>query len=105
MEIIIVLFFHHLADVAFQPSWLITNKKTHPFAIYEHAFVWAGVVSIGLALVGRFQPIDFVSLLVVHWLIDYVKYQVLPKKYGDHYWYIYPDQFLHYLQVIVAFFL
>lgn len=95
---ILLLFLHHLADVAFQPSWLITNKHKHAFSIYEHAFVWAGTVSFGLYLLGTYSRLDFFALLIGHFIIDFIKY-----RYGKNYNWIYLDQFLHYLQVIIAY--
>lgn len=101
MNLLFLLFLHHLGDVAFQPSWLIANKKIHPFAIYEHAFVWSGVISVGLFMIGDFSMWKFFFLLIVHWLIDYVKYQKLP----DNYYWIYPDQLAHYIQILIVYFL
>ena len=104
MSLILLLFLHHIGDV-FQPSWLIANKKYHWFAIYEHVIIYSGVVSLGLLLLGEFKVWKFVFLIVTHFLTDYVKYQVLPKKFGERYEYIYPDQLLHYLQVLFVHFL
>lgn len=103
MNLLFLIFLHHLGDVAFQPSWLITNKKSRAFAIYEHAFVWAGVVSLGLYMIGEFEIWKFVFLIIAHWLIDFIKYQKVPHP--ENYNWIYPDQALHYLQVIIVYYL
>lgn len=102
MTLIALIALHHLADVAFQPSWLIQSKKLHAFSIYEHVWIWAGVISLGLWAFGMFEPWKFAFLLIGHFVIDAIKYLVLPKlNNGEHaYWWIYPDQGLHYLQVI-----
>lgn len=95
---ILLLFLHHLADVAFQPSWLIANKHHHWFSVYEHAFVWAGTVSVGLFILGTFSLFDFLALLIGHFIIDFIKY-----RYCDGYNWIYLDQSLHYLQITLAY--
>ena len=94
---IILLFLHHLGDTI-QPSWLIKNKENHAFAIYEHAFVWAGLVSLGLIYLGIFTLWKFLFLLIGHFIIDYYKY-----RYFKHYNWIYLDQGLHYLQILIVY--
>ncbi|MDP2654930.1 MAG: DUF3307 domain-containing protein [Candidatus Omnitrophota bacterium] len=104
MTLVLLLALHHLADVAFQPSRLITAKKKHLWAHYEHAFLWAATVALGLILTGRYDPWEFAFLLVGHLCIDNFFYRVLPalkgceKKYG----WVYADQALHYLQILIV---
>lgn len=95
-----LLVLHHFADVACQPSWLIENKRHHWFAIYEHVMIYAGVLSAGLWLLGVWQLWMFFYFLAGHFLVDWLKYQPIRKRFGDRYWYIYPDQALHYLQIV-----
>lgn len=103
MNLITLLVLHHIGDVWGQPSWLIANKKHHVFSIFEHCMVWAGVVSAGLWYLGIFEPWKFAFLLFGHLAIDTFKYQVAPKLLGhDPFWLIYPDQALHYLQIVVV---
>ena len=98
--IIWLLFAHHLADVAFQPSWLIANKKKHWFSIYEHAMVWTGIVSLTLLVLGVEPTLwKMLFLLIGHFLIDFFKY-----KQEDWFW-IYPDQLAHYLQIIIVYYI
>lgn len=101
MSLLILLVLHHVGDVAMQPSWLIANKRKHGFAIYEHVMVYSGVVSAGLYWLGLFQPWMFAYVFVGHFLVDYVKYLVVPKRYGEHYWHLYVDQGLHYVHLAV----
>lgn len=95
MTLIIFLFIHHLADTI-QPTWLIENKKRHAFAVYEHAFVWAGMITLGLNLIDKASIEKFLFLLIGHFIIDYFKYKL--KSYN----WIYLDQLLHYLQIIIV---
>lgn len=97
MNIIFLLFLHHLADVAFQPSWLI-EQKTKWFRVYEHSFIWAGTISMGLLAIGSFSLWKFFFLLIGHFIIDFIKY-----KFKNKYWLVYIDQILHYLQIIYVY--
>jgi hypothetical protein len=101
-----LLFAHHLADVAFQPSWLIENKKKHLWAIYEHVAIYAGVLSFALWFIGSFELWQFWYFLIGHFIIDTFFYRVLPviRKEPKQYWYVYPDQALHYLQIFILYF-
>ena len=100
MGLIFLLVLHHIADVAFQPSWLIANKKIHIFAIYEHVMIYAGVISFGLWALGIFEVWQFFFLLVGHFIIDTYKYRFAKNR--EKYWLIYPDQALHYVQILVV---
>jgi len=93
-----LLFLHHLSDAAFQPSWLIKNKHKHAFAVYEHAFIWAGTISFGLFCLGRFNTEKFIFLFAGHFLIDYLKY-----RYLTGYNWIYLDQLAYYLQILIVY--
>lgn len=103
MQLALLLFLHHLADVAFQPSWLIENKKHHLWAIYEHVAVWTGVVSLGFYLTAGISVKQIVFLFIVHFIIDYFFYQVMPKD--KNYNWVIVDQALHYAQILFAYFL
>jgi hypothetical protein len=93
----ILLFFHHLADVSLQPTWLIDNKKKHWFSIYEHCFVWSGVIGLTLYYLGIFSWWKVVFLFVGHFLIDLFKY-----RFTKNYNWVYLDQILHYLQICLV---
>lgn len=99
MSILVLLFLHHLADVALQPSWLIENKKKHAFAIYEHVAIYTGVICLGFYAIGKFEPWLVPWFFLGHFATDYAKYRLVPHR-NDYRW-IYPDQALHYLQIII----
>ena len=101
MNFLWLIFAHHVADVAFQPSWLIRNKKIHLWSIYEHSMVWTALVSLVLLVLGLFALWKVFFLLIGHFLIDAIKYQLC----GNSWWLIYPDQALHYGQIAVVCFL
>lgn len=97
---VFLMVLHHIADVAFQPSWLIKNKGLHWWSVYEHAFIWAGLISFGLLWFDIFTWWKFIFLLVVHFLIDFTKYRKLPEWH-----WVYVDQGLHYLQLLIVYYL
>lgn len=104
MQLIFLLTLHHIADTAFQPDWMIRLKKIHWFTVYEHCFVWAGVVSLGLYAIGEFALWKFFFLLIGHFIIDLYKYQYAKNK--DNYSpAIYIDQALHYGQVAIVWYI
>ena len=100
MQVIFLFVLHHIGDVWAQPSWLIEKKKKHAFAVYEHVMIYAGVISAGLFVLGMFEPWKFFFILIGHFAIDLYKYQYAKNK--DKYWLIYPDQLLHYLQIVIV---
>lgn len=106
INLLFLLFLHHVGDVWGQPSWLIENKKKHVFAIYEHVAIWTGLICLGLYILDL--PLNLLELLFLfggHFLIDLTKYQLLPENIRNKYWTIYPDQALHYLQIILVYYL
>lgn len=94
---IFLLVLHHIADVAFQPSWLIKSKHEHWFSVYEHCFIWAGMISAGLYVLGEYSLAKFSFLFIGHFIIDMLKY-----RYTTDYRWVYLDQFLHYLQILIV---
>lgn len=99
MNLLFLIFLHHVGDVWAQPSWLILNKKIHWFSVYEHAVVYTGVVSLGLYTLGILSIWKILFILLGHFIIDFVKYRYL-KNWN----WIYLDQGLHYLQLIFVFY-
>lgn len=102
-DLIWLLAAHHVADVWGQPSWLIEAKKSHLWAIFEHVMIYAGVLSATLLWLDRFRPWMFAWFLIGHFVIDGFFYRILPRLRGEEkqYWYVYPDQALHYLQILL----
>lgn len=106
MDIIYLLALHHFADTSLQPSWLIKNKRHHPFAIFEHVMVYALIMTAGFAYFGVTGAWVFFWFAVGHYIIDFIKYTVIPDDPDDApYWLIYPDQFLHYAQIWMVHFI
>jgi len=102
MALLTLLVAHHIADVWGQPSWLIEAKKSHGWAIWEHVVIYSGVVSAALLWLERFEPWMFWWFLIGHFIIDGFFYRILPRLRDEpkQYWYVYPDQALHYAQLL-----
>lgn len=95
---------HHFADVPLQPDWLIKLKSKRLFAIFEHVMVYAGVICAVLFWLGMtVNPLVFLYFAVGHFLTDAFFYQVLPRLRNEEkqYWYVYPDQAIHYSQIFL----
>lgn len=95
---------HHFADVPLQPDWLIKLKSKRLFSIYEHVFIYAGIVMAVAGFLG--EPVSvgwFLWFGIGHFCIDAFFYRVLPwyRVEEKQYWYVYPDQALHYLQILL----
>lgn len=104
MTLLWLLAAHHFADVALQPDWLIKLKSKRYFSIFEHVMVYTGVVCAALVALGLpVTPFVFLYFAVGHFLTDAFFYRVLPRLRNEdkQYWYVYPDQALHYSQIIV----
>lgn len=97
---ILLIVLHHIADVAFQPSWLIKNKQKYWWSIYEHSVIWAGLISLGLYTLGEYSIYKFLFLLIGHFIIDFVRY-----RWFYEWKFIYIDQALHYLQLVCVYLL
>lgn len=101
MYLILLIGLHNLADT-FQPGWLINDKKKYVFAHYTHAVCWAFIMYVGLICLGIDEPWKFFFLAVIHFFIDYTFYILLPKWYNKTYNWVWFDQALHYLQILIV---
>lgn len=104
MTLLWLLAAHHFADVPLQPDWLIKLKSKRLFSIYEHVFIYAGIIMLSAAFLEL--PVNvwwFLYFGVGHFIIDAFFYRVLPwwRCEEKQYWYVYPDQALHYSQILV----
>lgn len=104
MSLLWLLAAHHLADVAFQPDWLIKLKSKRLFSIYEHVFIYTGVIlAVASVLALPVYVWWWLWFGVGHFAIDTFFYRILPRLRNEEkqYWYVYPDQALHYSQILI----
>lgn len=105
MNILWLIFTHHLADVALQPSWLIERKKHYWWSHYEHAMIWTGAIAFVLAQLDLLALWKIPFLVVVHFVVDYFRYVVFGKRWWYSRWerrLLYIDQAIHYGQLLVV---
>lgn len=100
IQIIFLIFLHHVADVWGQPSWLIENKKKYTWALYEHVVIWTGVISLGLYMFNNLFVWKILFLFIGHFAIDFFFYRIMPKDKSYHW--VLLDQLLHYIQIIIV---
>jgi len=102
-ELILLFFFHFLADFALQPSWMANAKKEDPFTLLAHSFVWTGFLTFVLIFFLDFSIWKFIFLFLGHLLCDYSKHKVyhkLPSNFKNLI-----DQSFHFFQLIIVCFL
>ena len=96
-----LLFAHFIGDFALQHDWIAQNKKTNPYVMLSHAFVWSGCISVALQFLGTFSLWKVLFLVVGHSFIDLWK-----CWYGDTkraLFYLLADQAMHMVQLLLVF--
>ena len=104
MSFLWLVFAHFIGDVTFQDAHHREWKGKNIYVMLSHCIVWAGVVSLGLLFLGKFAEWKWIFLILGHALIDKWRWNMgtySPQKKWS--WKV--DQLLHYLQLIVVYFL
>ena len=99
---ILLILAHYLGDNAFQPDWMVTNKKKYKNILLSHAIVWSTPISLVLMYFGAFSAVKLVFLVVGHYLIDLWNIKQAKECLGDN-WYVVADQALHLLQLVIVY--
>lgn len=98
-----LIFAHFIADAGLQPDWMLNAKKHNWYVLWEHSMVWAGIISLVLAIYGRLDAWKILFLVIGHYLIDLWKIKnaknILELKY------LYVDQLLHLGQLLTVYYL
>lgn len=68
--IIVVFLAHFIADYPLQGFFLAEWKSKSWYILFVHSFIWAGLVSCGLAAFGLYAAWKFFFLLIGHFVID-----------------------------------
>lgn len=93
-----LVFIHLLGDIAMQHDRYASKKHEVLRYMLTHCYLYAGVVSAGLFLVGRFSWSGAIILFLSHFLIDkYLRIDYDTFKLGLSGWI---DQLLHILVLI-----
>jgi len=100
MIIFWLLFAHCLGDMVFQTEFLFKYKSSVLFCMLSHVFIWTGCIVLVLSWFGLFSYWKLIFLFLGHWAVDAWKSRQ-PKDLA-HFRYIYYDQGLHVLQLIIV---
>ena len=114
MSFIWLIFAHLFGDIVFQNSEMNDKKRKDIIVMIAHCAVWTSCISIGLEYLGILSLYKILFLFFGHYLIDIWKI----KKTKNPFWrsidgyghcsqgfYFVIDQFLHFIQLIIVYFL
>lgn len=93
-----LMFLHYLADFPLQGSYLAENKGKSDYLLFAHAFIWSGIISIGLLYFNLFNISKACSLLFGHYFIDRWKARLNNSGMKE----LVIDQVLHFIQIIMV---
>jgi hypothetical protein len=93
-----LIFLHYLADFPLQGQYLAENKGKNDYLLFAHAFIWSGIISIGLVYFSLFTLTDAFFLLIGHFYIDRWKARLDNSGINE----LIVDQILHLIQIIIV---
>lgn len=97
MNIIWLIFAHYIGDFALQSDWQAKNKGTKWYIMLAHCMIWTTCICVALQYLGMFALWKAAFLLIGHALMDQW------KTTKQAWWYIYPDQAWHLVQVVAVY--
>lgn len=93
-----LLFAHYIGDIALQSSWQADNKAKYWYVMLSHAMIWTSCICVALQYLGLFEYWKVAFLLIGHIAMD--EWKARQPKTEKTWWYIYPDQLFHILQLV-----
>lgn len=99
--IIVFVTLHAIADYPMQGDFLANIKGKNLFLLLVHAWIWSGLIYMGLMYYGLDSPLDFAQLFILHTIIDKIKCS-MPDKTKALTRDLYFDQAAHMVQIIIA---
>ena len=103
MNLFWLLFAHFIGDIALQQDWIAQNKGKYWYIMFAHCIIWSGCVALVLLLMGLLAPWKVIFLVIGHYLMDHWKANK-PRSYST-WWYVYPDQAWHFIQIGIVYYL
>ncbi len=103
-----LLFTHFMADFAFQSDFMSKFKYKLPYVMCVHVFIWTFALYAMSSLLGMFIPLILWPIMaMIHYVCDFVKCDLIEKKYKDvidltpvkNLFHI--DQAVHIVQIVV----
>lgn len=114
--IISILVIHWIADFVFQTHWQAINKSKNNYALTIHVLVystiWGIICNAYSILTGNYYMLALFPIItfISHWITDYFTSRLNSKLWKDghvHNFFISIgfDQLLHYIQLILTYYL
>jgi hypothetical protein len=92
---------HMIGDFALQSRWVAENKSKSWYILMAHSMIWAACVALPFKLFGYNNITALYFLLASgHFVIDDLKCKMYKTEKDN--WMLYPDQFLHLIQILVV---
>lgn len=98
--IFLLIFSHCLGDMAFQTDFIAKFKSTKLFAMISHLIIWTGCITVVLLSFEIFSYWKLAFLFLGHGLVD--SWKCRQPKDEAHFHYIYYDQALHLIQLMIV---
>jgi ABC-type multidrug transport system fused ATPase/permease subunit len=110
--VLLFMFWHWVADFVLQTDWQAKNKSSNNLALLNHVLVYSMVFyAMIFFLINPFiAAIFFVITFVAHFTTDYFTSRLNTKLWKEgkvHYFFVSIgfDQFLHYAQLFITYYL
>ncbi len=100
-EFLWLIFAHFISDIALQSEGQAKNKGKYWYVMLAHCMIWTGVICAVLQYLQMLTLWKFLFLVVGHFACDSWKARI-PKTPKNWKW-IYPDQAIHFLQLLVVY--
>ena len=102
-----LVFAHAVGDYALQAPHLGESKLFSPMIMLAHSLVWTGCLAVALKYTNRYDLWKIVFLVIGHFIIDTISsayawmcYYPFEARNINFY-----DQMVHFLQLLIVFFL
>lgn len=96
-----LVFAHFIGDITLQTEWQAKNKGKHWYIMLVHCMIWTALICMALEYLQMLTFPKFLFLLAGHFACDSWKAKI-PKTSENWKW-IYPDQAIHFLQLVVVY--
>lgn len=113
LVVILILFWHWVADFIFQTDWQAQNKSKSWNALLQHTGIYAALWAPIMAYLYHFdvKAIFFVTItFIAHTITDYFTSRLNSKLWAEKkvHWFFVSigfDQFLHFTQLLLTYYL
>lgn len=104
MKLLFLFWLHFVGDYPLQSAFLAQMKGKYDYLLLCHSIIWAGLISLGLYLLGLLTIWKILFLLIGHFVIDRWKARKEDKTNAltkD----LWLDQLLHMVQILIVYYI